>query len=305
MTDTLSLLSETQAVPQRYGRALLGWINEPEIRPLFQTSSVTSPSTIEAFIAESRTRRQARSQIQLVPPPPPTVGGLPASLQPRADALRSNEQFRTAYEPFGAMFAMVPLAELVTPQWWVDRDYVDELAASAPGEEDFDAIFDFSFAVGQLSRPMYLGLNGAAFASARSDIGAPGPLRIARFSPEKVTFEFDITPRPNWVWLAASQDMSRLLVINGVHHLLALLKAGHQNALCLLRPANTLGDLIANGWNPQDPGLFKPNELTSPRPPLLRDYLDESHAADVAIHLRQSYLRFAVQSDPGVIPRIE
>jgi hypothetical protein len=209
------------------------------------------------------------------------------------------------YEPFGAMFAVVPLADLVTPQWWVDRDYVDDLAVSAPSEDDLDALFDFSFAVGQLSRPMYLGLNGAAFASVRGDIGVPGPLRIANYSPEKVTFEFDVTPRPNWVWVAASQDMNRLLIINGVHHLLALLRAGHKSALCLLRPASTLGELVVHGWNPQDPALFKPNELTAIRPPLLGDYFDEGLASDVAIHLRQSYLRVAVNADPGVIPRIE
>lgn len=72
-----------------------------------------------------------------------------------------------------------------------------------------------------------------------------------------------------------------------------------------LRPANTLDELTANGWNPQAPELFKPDELKGARPPLLRDYLDREHAADVAIHLRQSYLRLAVQADPGIIPRVE
>ncbi len=99
--------------------------------------------------------------------------------------------------------------------------------------------------------------------------------------------------------------MSRLFILNGVHHLLALMKAGRQHAYCLLRPANSLSELLANGWSPQNLDMFKPNELTGPRPPLLRDYLDEEQAADVGIHLRQSYLRLAIQSDPGLIPRVE
>jgi len=210
-----------------------------------------------------------------------------------------------AYEPFGAMFAMVPLAELVTPQWWVDAEYVETLAASAPAEDDLDGMFDFAFSTGRLTRPMNLGLNGAAFASAQGDSGNLGPLRVARYSPERVTFEFDVTPRPNWVWLATTRDMNRLFILNGVHHLLALMKAGRQRAYCLLRPANTLDELTANGWNPQAPELFKPDELKGARPPLLRDYLDREHAADVAIHLRQSYLRLVVQADPGIIPRVE
>jgi hypothetical protein len=209
------------------------------------------------------------------------------------------------YEPFGARFAVVPLADLVTPQWWVDTEYVESLAAGAPAEDDLDAMFDFSFSMGRLSRPMNLGLNGAAFASARGDIGVPGPLRVARYSPEKVTFEFDITPRPNWVWIGASPDMGRLLILNGVHHLLALTKAGRQHAFCLVRPANSLGDLMATTWNPPDLGIFKQNELASARPPLLRDYLNLEQAADVAIHLRQSFLRLAIQAELGLIPRVE
>ena len=196
------------------------------------------------------------------------------------------------------------LAELVTPQWWIDTEYVEVLADAAPAEDDLNGMFSFSFASGSLAMPMHLGINGAAFAGAKSDIGGPSPLRVARYSPEKVTFEFDVTPRPNWVWLAASQDMSRLLILNGVHHLLALLKAGRQHALCLLRPAQSLDDQTI-GFSFQDPSLFKPSELTAGRPPLLRDYLDDQHATDIGIHLRQNFLRLAVHAEPGVIPRVE
>jgi hypothetical protein len=297
--------ASTPGVPERQGKALLGWIQEPDVRPLFHTSSVTSPLNVEDFVNECRTRRSMRPQAPGALSSSPTVATLPASLEHQASALRSTDQFRTAYEPFGAVFAVVPLAQLVTPQWWIDSEYVETLATTAPAEDDLDGMFSFSFATGRLARPMQLGLYGAAFASARSDIGGLTPLRLARYTPEKVTFEFDVIPRPNWVWLAVSQDTNRLLILNGVHHLLALMKAGRQHAICLIRPAQSLTDLQALGWNPQSPDLFKPSELTAPRPPLLRDYLDEQHAVDVGIHLRQSYLRFAVQSDPGVIPRVE
>jgi hypothetical protein len=299
--------SELEAsAPERRGKALLGWVQEPNLRPLFYVSSVTSPRNVEDFVKESRALRGKRAQIPATPPAPMTLAELPAALGSRASVLQATDQFRTFYEPFGAIFAVVPLADLVTPQWWVDAEYVETLAAAAPAEDDLAAMFDFSFSMGRLARPMSLGLNAAAFASARSDSGVLGPLRVARYTPEKVTFEFDVTPRPNWVWLASSGDMGgRLLILNGVHHLLALLKAGRQHAFCLLRPASSLGDLIANGWNPQSPEMFKPSELTGARPPLLRDYLDDEQAADVGIHLRQSYHRLAIQSDPGVIPRVE
>ena len=297
--------TSTIGVPQRHGKALLGWIQEPDVRPVFHGTSVTSPLNVEDFVEECRARRDARAQTPGAPSSPPAVANLPVSLEPQAATLRATDQFRTFYEPFGAAFVVVPLADLATPQWWIDTEYVETLATSAPAEDDLDGMFGFSFSTGRLARPMQLGTNGAAFASARGDIGGLTPLRIAGYSPEKVTFEFDVTPRPNWVWLAASQDMNRLLILNGVHHLLALLKAGRQHAFCLIRPAQSLGDLLANGLNFQVPGLFKPNELTAARPPLLRDYLDEQQAADVGIHLRQSYLRLAVQAEPGMIPRVE
>ena len=299
-TQSLSVIT-----PQRMGKGLLGWIQEPLVRPIFHLTTVTSPLDVEAFVAEARSRRQARAQIPAAPPAQAALTEVPAELAARVDQLRATEQFKMVYEPFGAMFAVVPLAELVTPQWWVDAEYVAALATAAPAEDDLEGMFDFSFSMGRLARPMNLGMNGAAFASARGDSGNVGPLRVARYSPEKVTFEFDVTPRPNWVWLVASQDMNRPFILNGVHHLLALMQAGRQHAVCLVRPASSLDELTANGWNPQNPDLFKPDELRSVRPPLLRDYLDEEHAADVGIHLRQSYLRLAVQSDPGIIPRVE
>jgi hypothetical protein len=296
------LETSTLSAPERTGKALLGWVQEPVVRPLFYSASVTSPLDVEDFIEVCRTRRGVRPTGAA--PSQPAIGPLPVSLEDQVSALRATEQFRTAYEPFGAIFAMVSLAELVTPQWWVDTEYVEALAAAAPAEDDLHGMFDFSFAMGSLAMPMHLGLNGAAFVSAKGDIGVLGPLRIAHYSPQKVTFEFDVTPRPNWVWLTASQDMNRLLILNGVHHLLALLKAGHSHALCLLRAAQSVGDPTI-GFNFQDPGLFKPAELTAERPPLLRDYLDNQYAADVGIHLRQNFLRLALQADPGVIPRVE
>src|SRR5215470_6999720 len=106
----------------------------------------------------------------------------------------------------------------------------------------------------------------------RRDLGGLSPLRVARHSPAKVTIEFDVTPRPNWVWLAAVQGLPRPLILNGVHHLLALLKAGRQEAFGLLRPAQSLQELQLMGMNFQDPSLFNQDQLTGSSPPLLQQY---------------------------------
>jgi hypothetical protein len=53
----------------------------------------------------------------------------------------------------------------------------------------------------------------------------------------------------------------------------------------------------------QNPGLFKPNRLGAPRPPLLRDYLDATLATPVSVRIMDQYLKFAIIPDSGFLPR--
>ena len=308
VTDTVATLNVSMdqivaAVPERRGRALLGWIQDPDVRPVFHASSVTSPANVEDFVTAWHARHAAKPTVSLALTGAQHSLGLPPALASRVGALRATEQFRTVYQPFGAEFATVGLADLITPQWWVDAAYVEDLANNAPSADDLEGLFDFSFATGQLSRPMLMGINGAAFASARRDLGALTPLRVVQHTSGKVTFEFDVIPRPNWIWLAAVQGNPRPVIINGTHHLLALLKAGRKEAFCLIRTVQSLQELQAIGVNYQDPGIFKPNEVMSARPPLLRDYLDDTIASEVSLRAVDQYMRLAVQHEIGVVPR--
>jgi len=291
-------------VPERCGSALLGWVAEPDVRALFYASAVTSPSTVDDFVAAWKIGHDSKPVTPAATPADPQISPLPAALADNAAALAATDQFRTQYQPFGAGFVTVKLSELITPQWWADTAYVAELAASLPAEDDLEGLFRFSFTEGHLAPPMLMGTNAAAFASPRRELGALSPLRVARHSGARVTFEFDVTPRPNWVWLAAVQGLSRPLILNGVHHLLALLKAGRQEAFGLLRPAQSLQELQAMGLNlQQDPSLFKPDQVMGSCPPLLRHYLDETITQPVNLRTVDQYMRTVVQADIGFIPR--
>jgi hypothetical protein len=57
--------------------------------------------------------------------------------------------------------------------------------------------------------------------------------------------------------------------------------------------------------NFQDPGMFKVAEVTSARPPLLRDYLDDQVASAVSVRALDQFMRIAVNADAGVVPRGE
>jgi hypothetical protein len=112
-----------------------------------------------------------------------------------------------------------------------------------------------------------------------------------------------VTPRANWTWLATAPTLSRPMIINGVHHLLALHKAGRTAALCLVCTVQAPHDLQAMGMNYQDPFLFKPDQLMSARPPLLQDFLNPDTATPVSRHACDQFMRLAVNAETGAIPR--
>jgi len=258
---------------------------------------------VEEFAAAWKIARDSKPASMAAPAAEQHISQLPPALADQAAVLSETEQFRTQYQPFNAAFVKVRLSELITPQWWIDTEYTEELVASVPAEDDIEGLFSFSFTEGQLAPPMLMGTNAAAFSSSRRDLGGLSPLRVARHSPAKVTIEFDVTPRPNWVWLAAVQGLPRPLILNGVHHLLALLKAGRQEAFGLLRPAQSLQELQLMGMNFQDPSLFNQDQLTGSSPPLLQHYLKDAIAQSVNLRAVDQYMRVIVQPDIGFIPR--
>lgn len=291
------------AVPERPVQGLLGWIHPRDVRPAFHALPVTSPASVEEFTAAWQARFAVMPSASPVTPGGQLTGGAAPQLEQRIAGLQATDQYRALYQPFGAAFAAVSIAGLITPQWWADTAYVDDLAAALPAESDLEGLFDFCFPEGQLAPPMMLGTVGAAFTSSRHNLGGISPLRVAQRCAGKITFQFDVTPRSNWIWLAAAACLPRPMIINGVHHLLALLKAGRTEALCLMCTVQTPHDLQALGMNYQDPFLFKPDQLMSARPPLLRDYLDPAVAVPVGRHASDQYLRLVLNSEIGAVPR--
>lgn len=284
-------------MPKRLGLGLLHWINPPEVRPLFYAASVTTPASVDRFAALCR-EAQAKAVGPVALAGTGGIQPLPAGLAHKEVSVRQTEQFRSVYEPLGASFASVLLADLITPQWWVDSSYVDELVGAIPSPGDDAALFDFCIATGRIEPPMLLGTNGAVIVSGRRGLGAISPLRIESATRDKVTFGFDALPRPNWLYLNVIQQTGQVVILNGVHHFLALMRARRDRAYCLLRRG-----LVEQVLDFQDPGFFKPQHLSSVRPPLLRDYLDAGVADDVAVRAVDQFMRFAVQTEIGFVPQ--
>lgn len=285
-------------VRQRVGRALLHWVNSTEVRPLFYASAVTVPSTADSFW-EMWLNRRTGTGIE-----PVALGGvvepLPARLASCEAAIRATDQFKTMYEPLGAQFVSVSVDNLVTPQWWLDAGHVEELLDDLPAEDDLEGLFRFCFAQGSVQPPLLLGTNGAVLTSRKRGLGMISPLRVASVAVDKITFEFDALPRPNWLWLSIVPENGSILVLNGVHHVATLQRARRHLAFALIRQ----GPLQAS-MNFQEPAIFKPERLLCPRPPLVRDFYDDQLADEVCIRAVDQFMRFGVQNPPeiGFVPQ--
>jgi hypothetical protein len=288
-------------VPERRGKALMAWVNGPDVRNVFYGSAITAPPDVETFVAIWEAAQATAPTVPLSAPVSLSIADLPESVASQAQALVQSEQFRTHYQPFGVGgIGVVELADLITPQVWVDEQYVDELVGELPANDDDHGLFNFCFPHGRLGRPSLLGTSGGAFISKRRQIGGLTPVRVSHHSPKKVTFEFDVIPRANWLSVGIIET-GRVVLRNGVHHALALLRSGRRCGFFLLQ-SSPAADL---GLNYQDPGLFKLNRLLAPRPPLLRDYLEDTLATPVAVRTMDQYFKFAVMSEPGFLPRFE
>jgi len=271
-------------------------LNGPDVRALYHHSPVDTPPDVEAFVGLWRMAQQQKF--------PPSglaqVSFPPSGLADRIARLQETEVFKTQYEPFGGKVVSFDLRELITPQWWVDLDYVQELSASLNMYKGDKGLYDFCFPTSCLERPFVAG-NGVVLSSGRRDLGRVTPLRLEHFSPEKATISFDVFPRPNFVFVARLQETQKILILNGVHHLLALLSSGSDRAIGVLRDAS-----VAETFNfAQDPSIFKPNRLMSPRPPLLRDYLDHAVVTKVDFRPMNQFMRFGLSNpELSYVPRL-
>ena len=102
--------------------------------------------------------------------------------------------------------------------------------------------------------------------------------------------------------LSVLPENRSVLVLNGVHHVAALQRAGRPRALALIRQGPLQAVL-----NFQEPWLFKPERLLGcPRPPLIRDYFDDRLADQVCVRAVDQFMRFAVQNPPeiGYVPQM-
>jgi hypothetical protein len=265
---------------------LPGFLPEPQLRQLLLTQNIVdAPQAFSDIHALWETVRRKR---QLLPrryfPSGNIEGELPAEFASYEKELMQRDVYLRWYQGnMSCRLRLIPVLRLVTPQYFINRDYVDALTTRAPEPGDTAGALTFAFDYGEpIPDPVFDGIGGGAliFRSAETRLVAIQPLEFQRVGPHEVMVIQRIQPRPNLfqvVRLTKQQGIDDLLIVaNGVHRAAALILKGWEYVPAIVRTAVTYADLQFG----LDLGIFPPPELINLRPPYVLDLLDPELATE-------------------------
>jgi hypothetical protein len=216
---------------------------------------------------------------------------LPQELERAVEGVRTGEVFNREYAAkFDVSFGMVPLDSLISPQPLADLDYVDELADSLSSEPDLGRDFEFAFPQGTIPEPAVVG-NTVTFATHAPNIYVT-PAPTYRKVPGGYEVVVRAESKPNYLFVA--QLGGRLMLVNGVHHVLALIRAGREHAPAVIGQATMLQEL----------GLGQTtllNQFGAARPPLVKDFFSPC-AVPVLRRAMGNATQVVVQSGQATFP---
>src|SRR6266536_6530522 len=233
---------------------------------------------------------------------------LPKSVESFAQELMAQPMFERWYaDQADYHLWCIPACMLVTPQWYADMDYIEQLASQAPRPGQWEEALNFVFGKGlAIGEPVLASLNANAAAvvfrspanNLRALLPPIEPPHVRRTSDH----EFEITARvqtaPNYLQVARIRG--KHILVNGVHHSCALLKSGWEAIPCLVREARSLQEA---GFVPGQLGLIPELEVME-RPPYICDFLEPTIAHTFRQRVTEQMLRVILQADSTSIPRI-
>jgi hypothetical protein len=290
-------------------RALLGWVAPIAVDNLYRIGNVTSPDTLQGFrqlCLDARGTKPSGSSLTASGSPPSELVGPGLAL---ALEMLDSPLYKRVYAPMRAVgIRSVPLISLICPQWWIDDEYVDDLAAGLPEQGNDISLFEYCFRRGAIDSPIIQGPlpnRGyfVSFSSRTRSLDAPGVApTVATVSEDRIDVTFSVDARPNHILVAPIEGTDRLLILNGVHRLFALLRAGRDRAVCVFLPPVNVSQPVFGIDFANNPEFFNAGELLSPQPPYLRHFLDSGHSHPVTVRALIQTMRVALVPDIGFVP---
>jgi len=262
---------------------LIGTLLELHFYQLLHQENIVETRPIEELRALWETSREHFSQS-----PPPAIPSvaitcLPKSLERYELELRQRPTYVQYYQ--GYRFCLVPVHQLITPQWYINLDYLQALQQIVPEPEQLQQALDFACDEGgsELAEPgvsnvaglLSLAFRVPAYRDLAIALSPLQPFQAQRIDPRKftITTRAEVQLKPNYLHVA--KIGSRLLVLNGIHRSLAFMQAGWKAIPCLVRDFPNVRSLVEVGFQPNQLGVL-PDQLLlrESRSAYLSDYLE-------------------------------
>jgi len=233
-----------------------------------------------------------------------TVEPLPEELLPLRDGCLAQPLLRHAFDTVPVDVGWVELDRLVVYQKHIDLAYVsrirERLGAAPSLEQVFRTCLGYETTPPPL-RAMRTRDNTYVIVSPSNDLRVLGGSVL---SPEQIQDHHPPGVLGTMVGigigfgsnlLTAVHSEGRLVLCNGSHRAYALRQMGHTHAPCLVQEVQTRDELmtVASSDLRRDPDAY----LRHPRPPLLRDYFDDTLCRLIPCvrRVRQVRVRFDVE----------
>jgi hypothetical protein len=284
--------------PSRRVAGILGFLVKGEVDAIFDQNPLRPVDAFADPITLWRQSFAARTELSPLDPNSHRIETLADEFLPAVEEIKSRRTYRASYERIADYhFGMAPTAGLLAPQWMADMDYVDELAARLSVKMTVADLLQFAMPEGNITEPMIRG-NQVLFTSTRPNLNAMPVPDVREVGDGEVEIVVRASNRPNYVQVAELNG--RLVLVNGVHKVLALHRRGYTHIPCLWR---RIHDLAETGMN-QQTSLFIDQTFKGPRPAMVLDFLNEQIA--VLLSMRSTYhvLRVSIGVDSFQVPAV-
>jgi hypothetical protein len=237
------------------------------------------------------------------------IGALPSAAEAFAAATVADPLVAKTFGAWRCAIAMVEADKIVFPQRAVNETYARQLALTYPSSPDLDALLRICLATRADMAPIQhleVAPNTHVFTSPNTDLRFLGAFLKEAVGPEDLPLvESGGLPAAAVVGFVgygspvvnAFQVGSRLILNNGHHRVYALRKLGVSTIpVLILDVTNPAADLP-----PTIAGL--PRELClAPRPPLVKDLLDQDFSIALSVKRRLKQLTIAISLSQYEIP---
>lgn len=283
--------------PIRKMSGLLGFLLKFEVDAAFKQQPFEPLSDGDDPIA--LWRRSFEGTRSLQPVPQARIEPLDESLRDAETEIRSRRTYRESYEAVADYsFGMAPIDALLSPQWFADLNYIDELSEGILEGAALDAQLRFAMSEGTITEPIIVG-NQVVFTSPRRDLHADQIPTVREIGAGEFEIVVRAVSRPNYIQVNVLGE--RLLLTNGVHKVCAFYKRGFRQVPCVWRSISRIEE---SGLNLQGTTLFRPELFNSARPAQVVDFLNERVAVPLKMRSMYQVMRIALMLDVGNIPSV-